>query len=74
LPRIDHPDFSLRSRRDLEALQPRAIGEGDFALQFDFGANVINISAGQFSSRGEASRELRAAIEPAAKTFFFFFF
>lgn len=28
-----------------------------------FGANVINISAGQFSSRGEASPELRAAIE-----------
>lgn len=27
-----------------------------------FGANVINISAGQFSSRGEASLELRAAI------------
>lgn len=28
-----------------------------------FGANVINISAGQFSSRGEASAELRAAVE-----------
>ena len=28
-----------------------------------YGANVINVSAGQFSSHGEASPELRAAIE-----------
>jgi len=28
-----------------------------------YGANVINISAGQFSSRGEASAELRSAIK-----------
>lgn len=32
-----------------------------------YGANVINISAGQFSSSGEASSELKAAIEECGK-------
>ncbi|MBC8352095.1 MAG: S8 family serine peptidase [Planctomycetes bacterium] len=56
------PIFRYASNGSLEPCSQQRLAKAIRAA-VRFGANVINISAGQFTSRGESSPELREAIE-----------